>query len=479
MSQADVLIVGGGISGLSLAWWLSQSGIKVEVWEAAEHPGGKILSQQHEGYLTEQAAAMIMNFKPEVATLIKQANLESKKTRRTPTAEAQRYLLHQGQLTALPMKPGPLLFSPIWSLRGKLRLLAEPFIPMGKHLDESVSQFIARRLGSEMLEKAIEPFVAGTLAADPDQGSAAAMLPRLKALEKRYGSITAGIIAHRLLRRRTACVTDTFSFQGGMSTLIETLSQSPGITLCTGYKVDQIESKQDGWHIRAQHKGGECRRHVPQLVLATPAPIAARLVSPMNQELDNLLNEIQYAAVSVVHLGFNRHAIHHPLDGTGFLTPRKAGYKLTGNLWMSSLFADRAPENKALLTAYLGGARAPEVAQWTEDQTITEALDTLQTLIGIKGDPEMVQIKKHLHALPLYHGDYMARIQAIQDHLTKLPGLYLEANYHGGVSIRDRLTRSHSVANKIVAKHQQLTGKSLIWSPRDLLTPATSILKSA
>jgi oxygen-dependent protoporphyrinogen oxidase len=461
MSRADVLIVGGGISGLSLAWWLSRAGLRVDIWEAADRPGGKICSTSQDGYLTEQAAAMLMNFKPEVAQLIQQAGLEDAKTARMPIAENHRYLLQQGQLHALPMKAGAMLCSPLWSWRGKLRLLAEAFIPAGKSNEETVSQFISRRLGREMLDKAMEPFVAGTLAADPYLASAAATLPRLTALEQRYGSITAGVLLHRLMRKRTACLTDTFSFQGGMSTLVDTLARTPGVNLKTGYQVNELVADKTGWRVSAQSAKGEHSRYYPQVVLATPAPVAAKLLASLSPDLQELLTGIRYAPVSVVHLGFDRQAVGHALDGTGFLAPKgEMGGRtsvLSGNLWMSSLFPDRAPVGKVLLTAYLGGARAPQVINWNEARTVDETLDSLQPILNLKADPEMVRVTQHHQALPLYHGDYPARLQSMAEHLAQLPGLYLEANYQGGVSVRDRLARGQLVAERILARHHQLT----------------------
>src|SRR3989344_6916252 len=140
MTGIDVLVVGGGISGLSSAWWLTRAWFSVEVWEAGDRPGGKILSQRQDGYLTERAAAMVMNFRPEVAELVRDTGLEPVKTSRSPAAAARRYLLHQGRLESLPMRLGAFITSPLWSLRGKLRMLAEPFIPASGDENENVSQ---------------------------------------------------------------------------------------------------------------------------------------------------------------------------------------------------------------------------------------------------------------------------------------------------------------------------------------------------
>ena len=214
MTDIDVLIVGGGISGLSIAWYLAQAGVSVEVWEQDTRPGGKIQSIKANGYLTESAASMILNHRPEVSQFLKNTGLEAKKSLRAETAN--RYLVHNGHLLALPLKLGAMVMSPLWSLQGKLQMLKEPFIRKGGHAQETVSEFICRRFGREVLEKAMGAFVTGTLASDPDLANAYAVLPRLTALEQRYGSITKGIFLHKILGHRTACLTQAFSFQGGM-----------------------------------------------------------------------------------------------------------------------------------------------------------------------------------------------------------------------------------------------------------------------
>ena len=450
MDKVDVLIIGGGISGLASAWWLARSGLSVEVWEAGKRPGGKIMSTRQDGYLTERAASMVLNFRPEVVEMVREAGLESAKTGRLPAAEARRYLLHRSCLKALPMRMGAMMASPLWSMRGKLRLLAEPFIFSSGRPDESVSEFITRRLGREVLEKAIEPFIAGTLAADPDQTCAAAALPRLTALERRYGSLAAGVLVNRVLRRRTACTTDTFSFNGGMGTLVENLARTPGTNVRTGYSVDELVRERDGWRVTATTQHGQQTLFARQVIVTTPAAVAAALIKQVDSELAELLRGIGYATVNVVHAGLARDAVGHPLDGTGFLAPRGESAILTGNLWMSTLFPDRAPPGRVLLTSYLGGVRAPQVADWDDNRLVDETLGTLRPLVNLKADPEMVRIDRHLEALPVYHGAYQMRMQAITARLKQIPGLHLEANYRGGVSVRDRLVCGHAVADRIL-----------------------------
>jgi oxygen-dependent protoporphyrinogen oxidase len=473
MNDADVLIVGGGISGLASAWWLAQEGFKVEVWEASERMGGKIRSHRDGGYLTESAANMVMNFRPEVSEFLAESGLQQDKQFRSEAAQTRRYLLDSGQLKSISMNPSSLFLSGLFSLKGCLRLLAEPFAPSAKGGEETVSEFITRRLGREVLEKAIEPFVAGTLAGDPDRASAAATLPRLVALERRYGSITAGILVNRLLRRKTACVNEIFSFKNGMETLVDGLSRTPGVRIRTGHKVNEMEPCENGWRVSASTGSGGCTLNVRHTVLSAPASAAAELLQPLSAELALLLDEIDYAPVSVVHMGFDRGKVAHPLTGAGFLVPRGAGsadkadfpingnlrihsgLAINGNLWMSSLFDGRAPAGKVLLTSYLGGSRRPEAAAWDEQRSVDETCAALQPLLGITGDPEMVRVDRHPQALPLYNGAHQARELAIAGHLERLPGLHLEGNYRGGVSVRDRIARGQALAKSIVCLDAQ------------------------
>ncbi len=320
----------------------------VELWEAAERPGGKIESRWEGGYLTEQAASLVLNFRPEVDRLIQDAGLVPFKAGREQTRQGRRYLVQDGRLRAVPGGLGGLLVSDLWSTGAKLRLLAEAFIPPQAPDGESVAAFIRRRLGREVLETAIDPFVAGTLASDPEAADAQCTLPRLTALESRYGSITLGVLVTRLLRRGKAQVHETFSFAGGMERLTRTLAATPGLCLRTGQEVLEIASVAGGWRVVAATPQGQVERRARRLVLSVPAPQAARLLAPLDREAAGLLAGIAYAPLALVHLGIVRAQIRHPLDGTGFLTARGQPFNLNGNLWLGSLFPERAPAGHTL-----------------------------------------------------------------------------------------------------------------------------------
>jgi oxygen-dependent protoporphyrinogen oxidase len=360
-------------------------------------------------------------------------------------------VISDGLLRELPMKMGSLLMSDIWSMRTKLRMVLEPLARRSRGGEESVSEFVRRRFGGEVLEKALGPYVAGLLASDPDRASAEAVLPRLVALERRWGSIVLGALVHRLLRRRSAVQTEAFSFQGGMATLAGVLAEADGVCFCGRHEAVSLLPTGNGWLATARTRTGEREVRASQVILSTPASTTAGLVRSTQGELAALLDTIEYAALNVVHTGFHRHGIRHALDGNGFLSLGDAGAPLIGCMWMSSIFEDRAPAGRALLSNYVGGARHPYTASWSDRRLVDSVLETLRPLIGLRSEPEMVRVDRHRRALPLYHGNYCERARRIRALAAPLSGLHLVANYLGGVSVRDRLACAMQAADTVLA----------------------------
>ena len=454
MTDSDVIIVGGGISGLATAWWLQQSGVHTTVLEQSARAGGKIESENKAGYLMDHGATMVVNYRPEVCHFIKQSGLDNLKINRNALAEEKRYLLHRDRLITIPTQIGRILGCPAWSLRAKLRMAMEPLIKKGGHQDETAADFIRRRLGSEILDSAFEPYITGILANDPEKANAYTLLPRLTALEQNCGGILKGIINARIGRRPRTMASEVFSFQGGMTTLPQRLADilqfSAYGNLSTEHRVKQIEKTGKHWLISAQSPTGEKQFSACHIVLAAPAPVSSDLISPFDGQLAELLAGIEYAPLSIAHMGFDRSSVDHPLNGTGFLAPARERRNINGNLWISSIFPNRAPDNKVLLTSCLGGPRKPEAIDWSDEKVSERVIDDVSTLLNIHAAPEMLTIKRHQQALPLYHGNYYRRCQTIQHLLQNHLGLSLQANYLGGVSIRDCLANSKLTAVKII-----------------------------
>ena len=464
MSELDVLVIGGGISGLAIAHSLARSGLAVEVWEGAERVGGKIRTVEKDGYRLECAASMVMNFRSEVNPFLRTAGLESSKRARAPTAT--RYVLDADRLVEVPSGLGDLLRTPLFSTLGKLRLLAEPLMPRGRNPHESVAEFVTRRLGREFLEKVFEPYVAGPLASDVDLAEARATMPRLTALEKRYGSLALGALLRKVGRRGSGGCPEVFSFDGGMATLPEILARQGGFRVRDKLRVSEVWPVSGGWMTRGV--GGDTPRVAfsRQLVLSIPADAAAGLVKGLDAELARELRAVEYAPVNVVHTGFDRARIRHPLNGSGFLVPRRSGFAPNGCLWMSSLFPDHAPEGRVLLSSYLGGARNPAAASWDATRALDAVMRMLRAVLGITVEPDMLHIESHARALPLYHGAYSQRLAAMDRRLAVLPGLYLEANYKGGVSVRDRILCADQVARRIMRHRECVMPRRSTPAPR-------------
>ena len=448
MHETDVLIIGGGISGLSTAWWLTRHGINAEVWESDDRAGGKIRTTADQGYLTERAAGLLVNYRPEVDQLMQQTGLERDKLTRDETLK--RYIVHQGRLTHVPMEMPALMASSLWSWKAKLRLMTEIFVQRGGNESETVASFISRRLGREILETAIDPFITGILASDPDKAEARAVLPRLTTLEQRYGSLTMGMLVNAVLKRRRANKADTFSFQSGMSQLTNTLARAKGVELHCGMRVSEIRKDTECWQVTAKTAFGHRTISTRELVISTPAFVASRLLRDTDEELAGLLSEIEYSPVGVLHLGLQEKKISQPLDGTGFLVSRRNNLPFNGNLWMSKLFPGRAPQGQALLSIYLGGAQRPEQLQQSDERTLSSVMEKLAPLMGIHCDPNYVRIDRHEQGLPLYHGQYQQRIETIDERLRLLPGLHLNANYIGGVAVRERIFQGRRTAQTII-----------------------------
>ncbi len=440
----DALVIGGGISGLAAAWHLQRRGLEVALWESAPQAGGKIRSVRQQGWLTEAGATWLMDPVGDPTEIIESVGLGPLLLRKQP--DAARYLLRDGVLQRVPASAAGVLHSGLFSIRGRLRLALEPLIPQRHRSGETVAEFVRRRLGPEVLRYGIEPYVAASLGSDPERAEAYTTLPRLTALESRYGSISAGVLCQRLARRGRSLVGPAVSFQGGMQTLVDSLAASvrPEYSRCAAV----IRRNGAGWQVEAAD-GAVLRAR--QLVLTTPAPAAARLLQDPDPELAGLLAGIQYAPVMVVHLGFQRQHVEHLLDGTGFLVPGCERRRINGCLWPASVLAGRAPSGHVLLSCYLGGAREPKALADKDSAVIDKVRHDLTSLLGLRAAPVMTRIDRHPQALPLYFGAYSQRLAAISRRLCAIPGVHLCGAYSGGVSVRDRLIQAAAVAERVAA----------------------------
>jgi len=453
MKPSDVVIVGGGISGLSLAWWLRREGVGVHVLEREQTVGGTMKTIASNGWLVECGPNSALETTPLFADLLSGLGIERERVY-VNSASNKRYILKSGKLHILPTSPGAFLRSRLWSAGGKLRLLREPFIARGTG-DESVAQFVERRLGREFLDYVIDPFVAGVFAGSPGQLSVQAAFPKLHALEQNYGGLIRGMIAGRKERfRRAEKAKDRakmFSFRKGMQTLPSAIAQSLGSSIKVGCVVTGIKKNiARGWFdVQYIQQGVSCSVEADAVVLSVPAHQAGGFVRSFSQPLAEQLERILYPPVTEVFLGFKAGQIRTNVDGFGFLVPEKEKRQILGTIWSSSLFDGRAPEGHVGLTTFVGGTRQPDVARLPDDQLITIVSEELRSILGIDGGPSFTMVTRWEEAIPQYTLGYPKVLEAFDRFEKEHPGMFLCSNFRGGISVGDCITSSEKIAQRV------------------------------
>ncbi len=446
-------IIGGGITGLTAAYHLKQSGINFTLYEASPQIGGAVRSIRRDGYLAEFGPNTLLETSPVISSLIRDLGLEDRKLYANDKAK-NRYIVRGQKPIALPTSPTSFLSSPLFSFGAKLRLLREPFI--GKYSgenEESVADFVKRRLGNEFLDYAIDPFVSGVYAGDPQMLSLQYAFPKLYALEQKYGSLIKGQIKGKRARSKNGEVVKTrakmFSFDDGLQVLIDALYHNLTDEIKLNTSVSRIEQTSGGWNIYYNDNGTEYIKTHSSLILTLPAYKIAKLQHNIDGVDLSSLNEIYYPPVTSLSLGFKRSDVAHALDGFGVLIPKKENFHLLGTLFPSSLFPGRAPKDHVLLTSYIGGARSPELGAATESEQIEFVLKDLRTLLGVRGEPTFIHRSYFPKAIPQYNLGY-GKFKAIMDNFeTKAPGIHITGNFRNGISLGDCIMSGKKLAERM------------------------------
>ena len=448
-----VAIIGGGITGLTAAFCLRQRDIPVRLFEAADRVGGVIQSVRRDGYLAEFGPNSILETSPVISDLVRDLGLESRRVYSNPSAE-KRYVVRDKKPVVIPNSAAGFLTTPLFSLSAKLRVLAELFIgraPDG--LEESIAQFVQRRLGREFLDYAIDPLVAGIYAGSPHLLSVSQAFPKLYALERRYRSLFLGQILGARERKRSGEVSKQnakkFSFDDGLQALVDTLQIRLGEDVKTAAPVRSLRRMEGGWMIEL-----ECGSPVEcsAVLLALPSHKIASLDIIAEPAIDvSPLAEVYYPPVASVVLGFRRADVAHPLDGFGMLIPEKEGFNILGALFSSSLFPHRAPEGDVTITSYIGGARQPLLPLGAPEVLTGLTVKDLATILGVRGRPTFQHVAVYRHAIPQYNLGF-GRFRALMNHMeTKAPGLFVAGHARDGVSLGDSIVSGRKVAGRIEA----------------------------
>jgi oxygen-dependent protoporphyrinogen oxidase len=449
----DTIVIGAGISGLAVAHGLARRKRTHVVLESGPCAGGVIGTGRRDGFLFELGPNSTLDTTPLINELLADLGIADERLDASMVAST-RYVVRGGKLVALPTSPGAFATTSAFTLAAKLRLFAEPFVARtAPGTEESIATFVRRRLGNEFLDYAIDPFVAGIYAGDPERISVAAAFPRLLALEQRYGSLIKGQILGARERRKNKEVAknaaSSFSFRGGMQTLTDALVQSLA-TVQVDTSVRQVTRDATGTFTVEAIRGGQpVGFRARSLVLAVPAYVAARIIGNIAPAAAAALNGIEYTPIAIVANAWRREDIEHSLAGFGFLVPKKEHRFLLGGLFSSSMFAGRAPAGHVLLTTFAGGRRNPGIAGMADNDIAAMVREELTERLGARAAPLWQQTVRWPQAIPQYELGHLDRLRQVDAAESAVRGLYFCANYRDGVAVGDRIKLGHAMASRI------------------------------
>jgi protoporphyrinogen/coproporphyrinogen III oxidase len=432
MSSTRTIVIGAGMSGLVRARALAERGEEVLLLEASSRPGGVVRTERKDGFLLELGPNTVRPT-PELWDLVGELGLRDEALLADP--RLPRYVEWQGKLNALPTSPGSLFRTPLLSARGKLRLLSEPFARRGHDPEESVHAFFARRLGSEVADRFIEPFVGGIFAGSSRDLSISAAFPTPARWDREHGSLLLGALAdRRKAPRDRRSPRGLLSFREGLEALPKALSARLGPRLETETRVESLAPLPGGrWKLSTSR--GE--REGDRVVLASPAWEAACLVRSFAPQAADALAGIPHPFLAVVHVGIALASLPRPLHGFGHLVVPQEGRRVLGAVWSSSLFSGRAPDGQALVTAFLGGARDSETETLSDENLAEIAVKDTAAALGVREGLRAVSITRYARSIPQYVAGHLGRIDVLARAESRWPGLAFLGNYRGGVSVGD------------------------------------------
>lgn len=456
-----VVVVGGGVAGLAAAHRLVENATRgvpspeVVLLEASSRLGGVVATHARDGFLLEDGPDSFVTDKPWGLALCRRLGLEGELTG-TNDAYRRVFVVRDGRLVVVPegfallapTRTLPLLATPIFSLRGKLRMMGEVLVrSRAGDDDESIGAFVRRRMGPEALDRLVEPMVAGIYSADPDALSLKATFPQFLDMERKYGSVIRALRARRRAASEPEATGPRYglfvSLRQGMQALVDALAaRLAAVTVRTGVTAAAVEATPGGrWRVRTS-TGEEVSADA--VILALPAYASAALLRDVDADLAALLDAIPYATTAVLNMAFRRQDVPHPLDGFGFVSPRAEGREVAACTFSSVKFPGRAPEGADLLRVFASGAQ--------DDRALEEsARRELRELLGVEAPPLFVEIRRHPRSIAQYPVGHLGRLEAIRARLRPHPGLALAGTGFEGAGVPGGIRSGEVAAEAILA----------------------------
>ncbi len=461
--QRRLAVIGGGISGLAAAYKLHcetadmQPPPEIVLFEGSPRVGGCISTYSLDDTILELGPDSFITEKPAGLELCRKLGIEDRLVE-TDKAHRRTFIAHNGQLHPLPegflmMAPTqifPMLNSRLFSWEAKMRMLKEPFVPAAPQgSDESLSQFVERRLGKEVLDRVVQPLVGGIYTANPDRLSMKAALPRMVQLEQKYGSLVKGLVATGKARNESGARYGMFvTFDEGISVLVNAIvAKLPAETVRTHAIVSKVRRKDDSWEL--EFFDGK-KLGVDGVVIATSSFHAADMLSELDSDLSQALASIEYASSAVLNLIYRRSDIPHLLDGFGFVVPRTERRTILACSFTSVKWPGRTPPEKALLRVFVGGALQPDIFDLADEHIECLMWEDLKTYLGIQHLPLLSVISRFPRGMPQYNVGHTDTVSKIDDCVGKYLGLELAGNAYSGVGIPDCIASGEKAASAIL-----------------------------
>jgi oxygen-dependent protoporphyrinogen oxidase len=454
-----VVIVGGGLTGLCVAFRLRRAGagISVTVLESRDRPGGNVGTEDHDGFRVETGPNGFLDRTPSVPRLCADLGLADRLIPASDGARKNRYLFLRGRMHRLPRGPLELLTSPLLSARGKWRLLTEAFRrPRPPAGDESVAAFVTRRAGKEAADVFADALVTGIHGGDPALLSVAAAFPRLPVMEREAGSIIRGFLRAARQRKRDAKARGEpppgpmrmWSFRDGLQVLIDGLVSHLGAAVRTGAAVRSVSESASvaPWKVSGD---GRDSWSADAVVLACPAYEQAAILAELDPPLADEVAGIPYNRIAVVALGYRRADCPGSFDGFGYIAPQNTRRDVLGVQWCSSIFPGRAPPGHVLWRALGGGVHRAEMVDWDDDSLVRAVHAELRLATGVRGEPVFARVVRWPAAIPQYVIGHRERVARVERLAARHPGLFLTGNAYHGVAMGDCADQGELVAVRV------------------------------
>lgn len=444
-----IVVLGAGISGLAAAYWLKKEGLEVIVLEKNPEAGGAMISSHENGYMVDYGPNSGLETTPLISQLVEEVGLKGQMIYANEEGN-RRYILRDGELHALPMSPPAFIKTKLFSTKAKLRLFAEPFISRSEDgYYQSISDFVRRRLGQEFLDYAINPFVAGVYAGNPDELSVKSAFPKLYRLEELYGGLIKGMIKGAKERKQrneeSKQSAKMFSFIDGMQTFPKTIADKLSDKVILNAEIKKISKVGSCYLITYSQAGAEKFLEAEVVISTLPAHVACYLFQDLDDKLYNHLKSVYYPPVKVLYLGYEKESIGQPLDGFGFLIPAKEKRSFLGAIWSSVIFKNRAPEDLASFTIFIGGARSPELFEMDEQDLYRKVLKEFHQIMKISKEPVFKAERMWPKAIPQYNIGYIEHERYFEEFEKQNRGIILSGNYRGGIAVGDCIKNSDIV----------------------------------